>query len=63
MTKIYKTTAKKLFNGGKDIQLYPCKANINSPWIHSTTINKTMREFVYYNCNYEMGYYPSCYVE
>ena len=40
MYKVNKTVARKLFNQGKTISLYPCKANIHSKWIEPFTIQK-----------------------
>lgn len=69
--KVTKTTAKKLFEAGKNIYLIPCKACINSYWFSPYRVNKDcentfqsiVNSFEYYNCNNELGKYTAFYVE
>lgn len=71
MIRVNKQKARRLFNEGKDVLVYPALANLNSPWIHPCEINKYMThtfdeivtEFEFYQCNAEMGYYAKFYVE
>ncbi len=68
-----KATARKMFNQGNVLHLFPCKANINSPWWsdgcviskHSTdeTFDHLVNAFEFYNCNHETGYYTHFYLE
>ncbi len=71
MQKINKTKALKLFLQGGKIFVVPCKANISNIWVNPfevKTENLTKEDFekfcnsvIYYNCNYEMGYYLNYY--
>lgn len=72
MKKINKTSARKLFDQGKTIRLFPCKANINSPWWAggvqvSSKIGETFDQIVnayeWYNCNSEAGRYAHFYID
>lgn len=77
MRRINKRVARKLFEQGVVITVLPCKANPRSPWWHGLDwdknylisigeepdFDKLYNAFVYYNCNYETGYYPAFYVE
>lgn len=77
--KVNKTKARNLFNQGKTIYIVPCKVrfDFNNVWIKPFAINnKNYEEYTYkdtfdkiinsfecYNCNYELGYYCSYYVQ
>ena len=60
MRKINKTTARKLYNDGKAITLYPSKVRPGNPWISGLDIEKALHGdfdsmidmFEVYNCNY-----------
>lgn len=67
-----KGTARKLFRKGQVIHLFPCKANIESPWWNDgvqisledgDTFDHLVNHFEWYNCNAEVGYYAHYYVE
>lgn len=67
--RVDKRVAEKFFKAGKRVCMLPCYANPNSPWnvpylmdYHAPFIHQ-INEFTYYNCNKEMGTYPSFYVE
>lgn len=72
--RISKATAKKLFNSGNCIVVAPCKLRPFGPWHPECiidgfmeddpdrTFDKIINAFIWYNCNYETGYYPSFYV-
>ena len=65
--RVNKYTAKKAFDNGKEIAVYPCLVMPNSPWFPHTTIKKVEKgidsymecenfekydnAFYYYNCN------------
>lgn len=77
MKRVNKRVARRLFNEGKIITVFPCKANPRSPWWFGMEwdrnyllsigedgdFDKLCNTFTYYNCNYETGYYPAFYVE
>jgi hypothetical protein len=79
MNKEYKRINKKLARSlyNKDntscivIYLLPCKVNLNNMWISLTPIKKylhgdfdtNINAYEYYNCNNELGYYASYYIE
>lgn len=67
-----KGTARKLFRQGTKIILFPCKANITSPWWSGgvvicredgDTFDHLVNAFEFYNCNAEVGYYAHYYME
>lgn len=67
-----KGTARKLFREGMTIYLFPCKANIDSPWWNGgvpisqkdeDTFDHLVNNFEWYNCNAEVGYYAHYYVK
>ena len=70
MKQVRKNEARKLFNKGVEIYLYPCKGNVNSSWYdNACTINNVtdhfdlqVNNFEYHNCNSETGYYAKYYV-
>lgn len=68
MKRIEKRTAKKLFNGGKQIYAIPCRLNINSWWTTFMPLNnakdfdKQVNEIEFYNCSYETGRYLHYYI-
>ena len=70
-----KPIARHLYMRGCKVLLFPCKANLNSPWITPHIIsretsyydmnqfNRSVQDFIIYNCCYcELGYYPHYYV-
>ena len=70
-----KPIARHLYMRGCKVMLFPCKANLQSPWITPCIIsketsthdmnqfNRSVQEFIIYNCRYsELGYYPHFYV-
>lgn len=68
--RINKKAARKLYNSGVEILIIPCKCSPLAAWFTGITLNNTGRpfdvlvnEFIYYNCNYETGYYPAFYTE
>lgn len=74
--KVNKTKARNLFNQGKTVYIVPCKVrfDFNNMWIKPyeinnskideyTTFDTIINSFEYYNCNYELGYYTSYYVQ
>ena len=71
MRKITKNTVKAIIrkDGKIEVRMYPCKANImlvSGYPILITSLDELERidnEFTYYNCNSEMGYYPSFYID
>lgn len=68
--RITKAEAKKLYNSGKNISIVPCKAVPGSVWWAGFVNNENGRnfenlinEFIYYNCNNQVGKYPAFYKE
>lgn len=71
--KINKTKARKLFNEGKEIHLLPCKARFGGMWlgegavisnkILTSAFDTIVNEYIYYNCNNELGKYPAYYIK
>ena len=59
MRKINKTTARRLYNDGEIITLYPNKVRPDNPWIFGLDIEKALHGdfdsmidmFSLYNCN------------
>ena len=76
-TRVNKTKARRLFNEGVHIVLYPVEANPFSMWAGSgytinisnidendkylPTFDSIVNNFEYYNCNSEMGQYSKFY--
>ena len=70
-----KKMAEIKFNLGEEIVLCPCKLRPGFPFsphltIHSQkwvnegkTFEQMVKEFIYYNCSHEAGYYPHYYIE
>jgi len=74
-----KRIARKAYNDGETIILYANKVEPNGVWISGYEMNKediknrcgitssdfdtVVNEFECYNCDYEMGYYTSFYVD
>ena len=74
-----KRIARKAYNDGETIILYANKVAPNGVWISGYEMNKediknkggitssdfdtVVNNFEYYNCNYEVGYYTSFYVD
>lgn len=59
--KITKTTARKMYTGGKQIYVLPCNMRTDSMWMLPMEIptdrdfDKFCNEYQYYNCNSETG--------
>lgn len=72
MTKVTKNTIKAMIRkqGSVKVNMLPCKIKLGNMWVVPCEIEiKTIEEleikineFVYYNCNSEMGYYPAYYI-
>ena len=76
--RINKTKARRLYNEGKEILLYPIEANPFSMWAGSgytinisnidendkylPTFDSIVNNFEYYNCSSEMGHYTKFYI-
>lgn len=70
MTKINKTSARKLFNQGEKIYLLPNKVGLGNPWVTPSSIQKiddeTFDFIINAYCAYmprALGSYPTYYVE
>lgn len=72
--KVQKRTAEKLYNEGKKIYLLPSNTRLENAWFKPIEIsiydnheikefNLRVNEFVYYNCNYELGRYTHFYIK
>lgn len=70
-TRVNKTKAKKLYNEGYNILVMPCNyGQLNNLWTIDVEINNrsnkdfnnVINEFIYYNCNNEVGKYPNFYI-
>lgn len=67
--KVNKSVARNLFREGVDVYVLPCKVRYDNPWIQpyllqrTDTFDRIVSEYEYYNCNAEVGYYCSYYVE
>ena len=70
--KIDKRKARKLYEEGITIFVIPHKINISSPWASffemkksksSNSFDWAVDNFLYYNSTFELGYYPSFYIE
>lgn len=69
-TRISKSTARKMFNDGKEFWITACNMRpVNGVFIYSFTHNdfptfeKLYNAFHYYNCDNERGRYPAYYIE
>ena len=74
MINVDKGTVKKALklnqNQGIIVGLLPCKVMKDNMYIsmYTTTIfsieelDKVINEYTYYNCNYEVGYYPKYFI-
>lgn len=70
LRKVYKQTAKKAYNEGKEVYLLPSKVPLGNSYIFPVRICKTdgqefeklVNAFEYYNCNKEVGTYASYYI-
>ncbi len=72
---VNKRRAKREYLDGKTVYLLPSNCGLVNPWVSLCPINKDneqwqgdnfdnrVNNFQYYNCNYELGYYPHYYVE
>lgn len=73
MIKIYKPEARKRFRRGEQIFVLPCKMRVDNVWQKPAMISKEtypdepfdriIREYEWYNCNAETGYYTAYYIE
>lgn len=74
MIKINKPEARKRFRQGEQIFVLPCKVRLGNPWVQPSmiykdeqspeaTFDRIIRYFEFYNCNAELGYYASYYIE
>ena len=72
--RISKKEAKKRFMAGSVMIIAPCNLQLFTNWggwalldggcgtNDGKEFDATVNLFTYYNCNYELGYYPSFYV-
>lgn len=76
--RVNKPTARRMFNMGYPIKLIPCKVServlyhyghylpiqisLSTCTTDSNKFDRSVREYEYYNCNAELGYYPHYYV-
>ena len=69
--RINKIKAKRVFTEGVELILYPVNMNPNSSWAGITRIKKdtnrynfyqVINEFMFFNCNPELGLYPKYYI-
>ncbi len=71
-----KSIARKAYNEGETVQLLANKLVLGDLWVDTFEISKEntnglissdfdtrVNNFEYHNCNFEMGYYTSFYVE
>lgn len=68
--KINKSSARKLYDNNIPVLIIPCKCSPLASWLTGCEMIKNERsfdafvnEFTYYNCCYELGYYPAFYRE
>lgn len=70
MTRISKTTARKMFNEGNEIWICACNMqpktgillNISNYTGLARDFDRIVNAFQYYNCNNECGRYPAYYI-
>ena len=66
--RIDKRTARKLYNNNLPVIITPCKC-FPSWFVSFEMVNgdqsfdEYVNNFTYYNCCYELGYYPAFYIE
>lgn len=72
--QIDKRTAEKMFNGGYCVYLLPYKIRFGAMWQQPAPVrrnacgditndwNKTLNQYIYYNCSTYAGRYPKYYV-
>ena len=66
--RVGKKDARKYYKSGFKVFVLPCNVGLNSSWISPTILPKSrdfdniMNEYMYYNCNSELGYYPSFFI-
>lgn len=74
ITRISKQKARKLYEQGEYIRLYPCNLRPDNPYVCGDIINintgdehipfdKQVSWFEYYNCSLETGKYPAFYID
>lgn len=68
--KIDKRAARKLYDNNQPVFIIPCKCSPGAMWLtgfemvkEDQTFDQFVNAFTYYNCNYELGYYPAFYKE
>lgn len=71
--KINKIQAEKLYILGKTIYVLPCRVTLDNPWIKpyeihqdhvgDNSFDKVINNYMYYNCNSELGNYCSFYIK
>lgn len=68
--RIDKRAARKLYNNNIPVLIIPCKCSPAGAWVtgfimtkEDRTFDQFVNEFTYYNCCYELGYYPAFYEE
>lgn len=72
--RINKITASKFISAGYTVKLLPSKTRLGNPWLEPFHIDKAklesddrtfdnfINEYVFYNCNSELGTYPHFYL-
>lgn len=73
--RINKRRAKREYEAGKTVYLLPANCRLVNPWVSLCPLRKEdelferdyfdnrVRDYQYYNCNHELGYYPHYYIE
>lgn len=68
--RINKREARKLYDNKIPVLIIPCNCNPLSAWLtgfimikYEKSFDTLVNEFIYYNCNSELGYYPAFYTE
>lgn len=70
--RITRTNAKKAYNNGLAVHVFPCRLRPGTAWTGAGVVfhrdsekepfEKWENAFIYYNCNHEAGYYPAYYI-
>ena len=71
LSRVSKLKAKRLFQEGVTIYLYPCRAQASSIWLsplrinaeYSPSFDAIVNHYEYYNCNNELGRYAKFFIE
>lgn len=67
--KVNKAIARRMFRAGFKVYVLPCKVRFDNMWMppfllqKDDTFDRIVSEYEYRNCNAELGYYCSYYVE